>query len=249
LATEPLPPPPSRSKKNLARAFLLLWLVVGIVAVIYLPTLKQWLTNLNDWIRVLGWIGPLVYIIIYILFCIFLIPSMALSLGVGPAFGFWPGLLYTVVASNLGGTVAFLLGRTLLRRRVETWARDKPRLNAIDAAVARNAIPIVALIRMSPFLPFTILNYVLSLTRIPWWKYALGTFCGMLPLNAAFVFIGCEVAEAAKTLSESAKKELQLHELIKQIAGIVVTIVALVVISRIAAKAIKNASAQNQAPS
>src|SRR5437763_1838640 len=131
--------------KKLGRLLIVLWLLIGAAALAFLP-LGQWLKELREWIYSLGWIAPFAYVVIYTLFCIFLIPSMALSLGVGPAFGFGPGLLYTVIASNVGGTVAFLLGRTLLRTRGGSWARDKPRLNAIGAAVQRNALPIGTLL-------------------------------------------------------------------------------------------------------
>src|SRR5262245_16780371 len=138
---ENVPAPP---KRKIGRWLLLIWLAVGVVAVIYWPKLSKLLENFGDWIQANPLQGAFAYIVVYILFCIFLIPSMALSLMVGPAFGFQIGLLVTVIASNIGGTVAFLLGRTLLHKRVERWAQDKPRFSLINEAVAKRAIPIVA---------------------------------------------------------------------------------------------------------
>jgi uncharacterized membrane protein YdjX (TVP38/TMEM64 family) len=217
------------------RVFIVTWILIGAAALFFLP-LSAWLKQFSAYILSLGWIAPFAYIGAYILFCIFLIPSIALSLGVGPVFGFGKGLLLTVIASNIGGTIAFVLGRTVLRKRVERWAKDKPKFNAMDAAIERNGLMVVILMRLSPIFPFTIVNYVLSMTRVPYWKFALGTFCGMLPLNAAFLYISCETKNV---IDEAAKKEIDALALALRIGGIVMAIAALAVISRIAMKAIK----------
>ncbi len=226
---------PSRKWGRIAFA---VWILIGICAIAFLP-IRACLEQLGTWILSLGWKAPFAYIGAYVLCCIFLIPSILLSAGVGPFFGFKMGLILTVVAANLGATVAFLLGRTLLRNRVESWVRVEPRFDAIDAAVEQNGFKIVALLRMSPIFPFTIFNYLLALTRVPYWKYALGTFCGMLPLNAAIIYISCEAAKAAKDLSDAEMKEVNLMRFALRIAGIVMAIIALAVISRIAARAVK----------
>lgn len=230
-------PEASSSGRAWRRAFVVAWLVVGALALVFLP-LSAWLKQFSAFILSLGWIAPFAYIGAYILFCIFLIPSVALSLGVGPVFGFSKGLLLTVIASNIGGTVAFVLGRTVLRKRVERWASDKPKFNAIDAAIERNGLAVVVLMRLSPIFPFTIVNYVLSMTRVPYWKFALGTFCGMLPLNAAFLYISCETKNV---IDEAAKNEIDTLALALRIGGIAMAIAALAVISRIALKAFKDA--------
>ena len=220
------------------RIVIAAWILIGICAIVFLP-IRAGLEQFGAWILSLGWKAPFAYIGAYVLCCIFLIPSVLLSVGVGPFFGFEMCLILTVVASNLGATVAFVLGRTLLRKRVERWVREKPQFDAIDAAVEQNGFKIVALLRMSPIFPFTIFNYLLALTRVPFWKYALGTFCGMLPLNAAIIYISCEAAKAAKDLSDVEMKEVNLMRFALRIAGIVTAIIALAVISRIAVRAVK----------
>ena len=134
-------PEASSSGRTWRRAFVVAWIVFGALALAFLP-LSAWLKQFSAFILSLGWIAPFAYIGAYILFCIFLIPSVALSLGVGPVFGFSKGLLLTVIASNIGGTVAFVLGRTVLRKRVERWASDKPKFNAMREITASAAMAI-----------------------------------------------------------------------------------------------------------
>ncbi len=236
---------PNNSGRNWRRACVIAWILIGVIALIFFP-IRLWLDQLSQYILSLGWVAPFAYIGTYILFCIFLIPSIALSMGVGPVFGFTKGLLLTVVASNIGGTIAFVLGRTIFRKRVERWASDKPRFNAIDAGVERNGFVVVMLMRLSPIFPFTIVNYLLSVTRVPYWKFALGTFCGMFPLSAAFLYISCE---AKNVINEAAQKEIDTQRLVLRIVGIVMAIAAMSVISRIALKAIKETSPNIAPPS
>ena len=224
-----------KTKSKFARNLILIWLLLGALALIFLP-LGQWLEQFRAWILSLGWIAPLAYVAAYILFCIFLIPSMALSLGAAPIFGFWKGLVLTVIAANIGASAAFWLGRTLLHKRVERWAADKPRFLAVDNAVAKNGFKVVMLLRMSPIFPFTIFNYLLSLMRISYPRFALGTFLGMLPLNAAFLYVGCAAAEA---VNEAAKERVDFLKLALKIVGIAMACIAMTVVSRIAIKAVK----------
>lgn len=222
-------------KSKTALIIIILWVVITALGIAFLP-LALWLELLRNWILSLGWIAPFAYVITYILFCIFLIPSMALSLGAAPIFGYWKGLLLTIIAANLGATIAFVLGQTLLRKKVERWAADKPKFQAVDNAVAANGLKVVMLLRMSPIFPFTIFNYLLSLMRVSYANYALGTFLGMLPLNAAFLYIGCEAAEA---VGEAAKERIDVMRLTMKIAGIAIAMVAMTLVSRIALRAVR----------
>lgn len=221
------------------RAIVIAWVLLGAFAIRFLP-LAVWLKQFGDYIVSLGWIAPFAYVGGYLLCCIFLLPSIAFSMGVGPVFGYWKALVLTIIAANFSATVVFFLARTVLRARVERWSRNKPRFKTLDEAIERNGLAVVALIRLSPFFPFTFANYLLALTRLPYWKFALGTFLGSVPLNAAFLYISCE---ALKAVDDASQKEVDALKLGVRIAGIAVTFVGLVVISRVVMRALKNAGA------
>ena len=76
-----------------------------------------------------------------------------------------------------------------------------PRFTAIDAAVGANGFRIVLLLRLSPAFPFNLLNYGLGLTSVRLRDYLLGSFLGMLPGTALYVYIGSLVTSAAELSS------------------------------------------------
>ena len=112
----------------------------------------------------------------------------ALTLTAGVAFGLGVGTLTVFLAANLGAALAFLIGRYLLRSRVERWLEGREKLGAIDRAVESQGWRVVALTRLSPVLPFNVQNYVYGLTDIPLRTYVLVTLPCMLPATIAYNF-------------------------------------------------------------
>jgi uncharacterized membrane protein YdjX (TVP38/TMEM64 family) len=57
-------------------------------------------------------------------------------------------------------------------------------------AVAREGWQIVALLRLSPVVPFNLQNYALGVTAIPFWRYVSATLVGMIPGALIYVYFG-----------------------------------------------------------
>jgi uncharacterized membrane protein YdjX (TVP38/TMEM64 family) len=226
------PAQPKRSR----RVFILVGLFIAIgIAFLFLPV-SHYVQQLRGYFAEAGWWGRFLYVVVYILATILLIPASALTLLAGGLYGFTTAFLLTVLASNLGANCAFLLGRGALRKRVEDWAREAPRFAALREAAGRNGFKIVALTRLSPVFPFTLLNYVLGLAPITYPQYALATFLGMLPGTALFVYIGALSGELASG------ERPQTLKLVSQGAGLVATIVATFYIARMAKRALNESN-------
>ena len=71
----------------------------------------------------------------------------------------------------------------LARRWVEGRVKRSPRFRAIDEAVASGGFRLVLLLRLSPLVPFNLLNYMLGLTRVSTRDYILGSVIGMAPMD------------------------------------------------------------------
>ena len=56
--------------------------------------------------------------------------------------------------------------------------------------VEKDGWQFVAFVRLVPVLPYTIVNYLLGLTRIPFWHYVLATLVFMAPSTVAYTWIG-----------------------------------------------------------
>ena len=159
--------------------------------------LADWLAVLRGWIAGLGWWGVALFALIYIVGAVFLVPAGLLSIVGGFAYGFW-GLPLVVVAATIGAALAFLIARYAARRRVQLWLVGRRKLAAIDQAVAEDGWKIVALLRLSPAVPFNLQNYLFGMTAVPFADFVVATFFGIIPGAALFTYIGVLGSEAAE---------------------------------------------------
>ena len=215
---------------------VILFVIVGI-AFMFLPVGK-WLESLKHYIEALGWLGPLVFVLLYAIFTMALIPGSALTLGAGAIFGLGWGIALVVLGSNLGALGSFLLARTLLHKRVEEWSKSQPRFQAVSETVAKGGLKIIVLLRLSPIFPFTMLNYLLGITRVPIPQYAFGNLIGMLPGIVAFVYLGTlPTAMAGASNGGQSTVRYVLYGV-----GLLATIAVTVIITRMAKRALARQS-------
>ena len=158
---------------------------------------QTWLAAALEWIRGLGPWAPLIFLLLYIAACVLLLPGSVLTLGAGAVFGLPRGVLIAWVSATLGATAAFLVGRYLVRDWVTRTIASSPKFQAVDAAVAREGGKIVALMRLSPVVPFNLLNYAFGATRVSLRDYVLASALGMLPGTVMYVYLGSVAGEIA----------------------------------------------------
>lgn len=165
--------------------------VFGAVMYFRLPALAQaLLQDALEQIRQLGPWGPILFILLYIVSCVALVPGSVLTIGGGALFGVVQGSIYVSVAATLGATAAFLVGRYLTRDWVTRKIGAHPTFAAIDKAVADDGWRIVFLTRLCPLFPFFLMNYAYGLTRVSLRHYVLATWLGIIPGSTLFVYIG-----------------------------------------------------------
>lgn len=155
----------------------------------YVLPVGDWLTGLRRWIAGLGWWGVALFTLIYIIAALVLAPAAVLTIAAGFAWGFW-ALPIVVVAATLGAAAAFLVARYAVRERVRLWLRRRRNLAAIDRAVAEEGWKIVALVRLSPVIPFGLQNYLFGATAVPFGHFVAATFAGIIPGTALYTYIG-----------------------------------------------------------
>jgi uncharacterized membrane protein YdjX (TVP38/TMEM64 family) len=171
------------------------WIGLGIIALVvfiawfFLP-LGEWIQSFNDWIDSLGIWGGLVFVAVYIVATILLAPGSVFTVAGGFVFGLAWGFPLVVTAATIGASLAFLIARYLARDRIKEFVARKPRFNAVDRAVSDEGWKVVALLRLSPLVPFNLQNYFFGLTEVKLWHYVLATFFGIIPGALLYLYVG-----------------------------------------------------------
>jgi uncharacterized membrane protein YdjX (TVP38/TMEM64 family) len=179
----------------------------------------------------------LVYGLAYVLGTLLFFPGSLLTLGAGFLYGLAGGLAVVVPGSVLGAMLAFLLGRTVLRGPIAARMKKHPRFRAVDQAVAEEAFKVVLLLRLSPVVPFNLLNYGLGVTRVPWGTYLLASLLGMLPGTVLYVYLGSLVTSATQLLSGERPASGWGGKLLF-VGGLLATAAVVVLVSRAARRAL-----------
>ena len=164
-------------------------LLLALAAAWYLLPVRDWLDGLRGWIVGSGFYGVAIFMLIYIVGAIVLAPEALLTIVAGFAYGFW-GLPIVIAAATIGAALAFLIARHLARERVRLLLQRRRNLAAIDRAVAEDGWKIVALLRLSPAIPFNLQNYLFGVTAIPFAQFVAATFAGIIPGTALYIYIG-----------------------------------------------------------
>jgi uncharacterized membrane protein YdjX (TVP38/TMEM64 family) len=219
------------------RAAVLVVIVAMAATGAYFLPIAQWTTVLADRARSTGSIGVVIFVAAYITATVALLPGSLLTLAAGFAYGPVWGLVVVSPASVAGATAAFLLGRTFLRDWAARKTRDSARVRAITRAVQHEGFKIVLLLRLSPLVPFNVLNYALSLSNVRLGTYVTASAIGMLPGTAMYVYLG-SLAPTAAQLSAAAQRggagRIGLY-----IAGLAATIAVVVIATRAANRALQ----------
>jgi uncharacterized membrane protein YdjX (TVP38/TMEM64 family) len=214
---------------GVAVAVLAAILIFGREAAARLPLLAAWVQSLGLW-------GPVVFILAYGIAAVLLIPSLLLTISAGAIWGFRSGLVFSMTGASLGASLAFFTARYLMRDRVARYVGRHPRLAAVDHAVASEGLRLMFLLRLSPVVPYNLLNYVLGVSRVRYRDY-IAALAGMTPAAAMYVYAGKVAGDLASLASGASTRGPVYYALLG--AGLIATIAAGVLTARGAQKALQ----------
>lgn len=160
-----------------------------LFALSWLFPVQDWVQGLTAWIGGLGAWGVLIYGAAYAGALVVLLPAAPFTIGAGLIYGLW-GFPLALASATLGASLAFLVSRHLVRGRVARLIAARPGLSAVDRAVAEEGWRVVALLRLSPLVPFNLQNYACGASSIGFWPYVAATGMGIAPGCLLYVYLG-----------------------------------------------------------
>jgi uncharacterized membrane protein YdjX (TVP38/TMEM64 family) len=195
----------------------------------WLESLVQHLAEFGDW-------GPVLFIGLYVLAAITLAPAFLLTVSSGAVFGLWRGTFLTYIGAVLGASAVYALAAPLARTRVLGWVDRDPRVAATRRAVVKDSAWIMFLLRLSPLVPYNLLNYALALSGVTFRDYLLASV-GMIPAIIMYAYYG-KIAGDVTRIAAGVTPRRGTEYYVMLIVGLIATVAATHLIGRAARKAI-----------
>lgn len=178
-----------------SKAYFFSILLTGLIPVIsgsyiiYLfQTYSDWLLNLNS-AQVF-----LIYACFALTMALALTPSTFVAIISGYYFS-WLGLLGIVLAYPLAAVLGISIGKLITARFKDNGIFKHEKYQSFIGQLEKDQLTMFIFIRLSPILPFAVMNLVLAQVKIHWGRYVLGTIVGMFPRTFIFFMAGKNAKE------------------------------------------------------
>jgi uncharacterized membrane protein YdjX (TVP38/TMEM64 family) len=185
----------------------------------FLP-LQNWMQAFSHWVTGYGAAGAAAFGLAYVLATLLLVPGAPMTIAGGVVFGWW-GAPLVLVSATTGATLAFLVSRFFFRARLRNLIESRPGLKATVSAVDEEGWIALALMRLSPVIPFNVQNYLLGATHVATPTYFASTLAGMIPGTLLSTYIGM----LGRAASEGGTSALQWTFLVLGLAATVAVVV------------------------
>ncbi|KAL1746280.1 hypothetical protein HDZ31DRAFT_62306 [Schizophyllum fasciatum] len=107
------------------------------------------------------------------------------------------GFFISAAASLIGSGLVFVVLRLLFSRRLKTWASQNDKWQALESVVRAKGLPLIVLIRISPFPPWVYSNTLFaSIEPVKLWQFLFATVF-VFPKLLLHTFIGSRMAALA----------------------------------------------------
>ena len=170
-------------------ACLIFALVIYAIHAFGLFDLLTDLPHLQTLIRQSGFFGYSLYILLFIIATLLLLPGSILVIAGGIVFG-----------PLLGTLLSLMLARWLGRDLLLKYVGHSNTFQAIEKGIARNGIDFLILTRLIPLFPYNIQNYAYGLTTIAFWPYTLISALTTLPGIVIYTVMASDLANEGITL-------------------------------------------------
>lgn len=132
-----------------------------------------------------------IYIVLTIIGCVVLaIPGVTFAVFAGVLFGPILGIFACLVATTLGASMAFIVGRFFLKDTIKPMLeKNKTLKKLLFSDNDKSDLLLLMITRMVPIFPYNLQNFAYGITDMGFWKYTIYTFIFMFP-GVSFFTIG-----------------------------------------------------------
>jgi uncharacterized membrane protein YdjX (TVP38/TMEM64 family) len=197
----------------------------------------DWLAPVVLKLSQLGAWGPVLFVLLYVAAAVTLAPAFFLTVAAGAMFGVWRGSLIVFIGASLGASAVYLLGVPMSRSRLMARLTRDRRVAAVRDAVRGEGAWVMFLLRLSPLVPFNVLNYALALSGVRYWDFAIALI-GMIPAIIMYTYYGKVVGDvAALAAGVAPPRGPEYYALL--VVGLIAIFVSTTMITRAARRAVQ----------
>ncbi|WP_439881471.1 TVP38/TMEM64 family protein [Pontibacter sp. MBLB2868] len=177
-------------------------LLLVVVPVVVSSTLAVVLYNHQDLLQNLSWAQLLLYFaIISITMALALTPTtfVALVSGFYLSWGSFSGIVISYgIAALIGYSIAQLIDHGKMMSFLNRFEKARDLMQELRS----QSWSLIFLTRISPVLPFALMNFVLSLLQVDKKKFFLASIVGMLPRTLFFFWVGSQANDIINLLQD-----------------------------------------------
>ena len=141
------------------------------------------------------WLAGVLFVLGYGLLGLFLLPGSAILVVLsGLLFGALVGIPLASIGSGLAASLAFVTAKFVLGRAVSRV--NHPAIEKLKAGFQRHALSYMMFLRLTPGLPFAVINAAPALLGVRFSTFLIGTVVGLLPSRIALSTAGAGLGKA-----------------------------------------------------
>lgn len=126
-------------------------------------------------------------------------PSTFVALSCGFFMG-WASAPFMVLAYLVASALGFALGRLLDGGHLMETVKAQPKVSAFLSGLALREWPLMVLVRLSPVVPFALMNLLMPALKIRFFVFILAGFVGMLPRTLFSIWLGIQASDMLSLL-------------------------------------------------
>ncbi len=184
-----------QKQKNKLFVFLIILLVSILLSVFVFPRLSS--ERLEAIFKDIGSRAGLLYILLFATLPGFFLPVIILIFPAGIVFGFTWGSIYTLIGASINMAWMFLLSRYLARESIQSLVKRKLKAKWVSMieknSQGRPGFVFLFLLRVTPLVPYNLINYVYGLSDMDFKNYIVSSILGIIPGTLVYLNIGDKI--------------------------------------------------------
>jgi len=192
-------------KKNIKKYLMILssLLILGFLIFHFKNAPFFQIEHIKSFVESLGFWGPLVFALIYIIVTIVGISAAAFTILAGVIFGVFNGLLIVVISATISAMIAFYIARTLKDKLFSNKGKKnsnskiiKNLILKVENSFENNGFLAISILRLS-FMPYIPLSYAAGfVNKLKARDFFLATFITNIFGSFVFIYLGNSITQS-----------------------------------------------------